>query len=95
MTLIYNIFETNFSRVESRTHFEERISFWIKRGYDLEWLEKRFLYHIRVFYTISAILQRDKGFSLSCCIKSPKFILSAIHFECSSIDETVSADIFL
>ena len=24
------------------------ISFWIKRGYDLEWLEKRFIYHIRV-----------------------------------------------
>ena len=24
------------------------LSFWIKRGYDLEWLEKRFLYHIHV-----------------------------------------------
>ena len=24
------------------------LSFWIKRGYGLEWLEKHFLYHIRV-----------------------------------------------
>ena len=24
------------------------LSFWIKRGYGLEWLKKRFLYHIRV-----------------------------------------------
>ena len=39
----------NIGRFEKRFIYHIRVlSFWIKRGYDLEWLEKRFLYHIRV-----------------------------------------------